>query len=80
MLKKVFYKPNPNLKRLSRNTPINANLKINFSEGENVSHEKFGTGKIVKIEGFGNDTKAIVKFKKFGEKNLLLRFAKLNKV
>ena len=78
-LKKVFYKPNPNLKRLSRNTPINANLKINFSEGENVSHEKFGTGKIVKIEGFGNDKKAIVKFKKFGEKNLLLRFAKLNK-
>ena len=78
-LKKVFYKPNPNLKRLSRNTPINANLKINFSEGENVSHEKFGTGQIVKIEGFGNDTKAIVKFKKFGEKNLLLRFAKLNK-
>ncbi|RZP02053.1 MAG: ATP-dependent DNA helicase [Flavobacteriales bacterium] len=78
-LKKVFYKPNPNLKRLSRNAPINVNLKINFSEGENVSHEKFGTGKIVKIEGFGNDTKAIVKFKKFGEKNLLLRFAKLNK-
>ena len=78
-LKKVFYKPSPNLKRLSRNTPINANLKINFSEGENVSHEKFGTGQIVKIEGFGNDTKAIVKFKKFGEKNLLLRFAKLNK-
>ena len=78
-LKKVFYKPNPNLKRLSRNAPINVNLKINFSEGENVSHEKFGTGKIVKIEGFGNDKKAIVKFKKFGEKNLLLRFAKLNK-
>ena len=78
-LKKVFYKSNPNLKRLSRNTPINANLKINFSEGENVSHEKFGTGQILKIEGFGNDTKAIVKFKKFGEKNLLLRFAKLNK-
>ena len=78
-LKKVFYKPNPNLKRLSRNAPINVNLKINFSEGENVSHEKFGTGKIVKIEGFGNDKKAIVKFKKFGEKNLLLKFAKLNK-
>ena len=78
-LKKVFYKSNPNLKRLSRNTPINANLKINFSEGEKVSHEKFGTGQILKIEGFGNDTKAIVKFTKFGEKNLLLRFAKLNK-
>ena len=78
-LKKVFYKSNPNLKRLSRNTPINANLKINFSEGENVSHEKFGTGQILKIKGFGNDTKAIVKFTKFGEKNLLLRFAKLNK-
>ncbi len=35
---------------------------------------------VINIEGNGNDTKATVKFKKFGEKNLLLRFAKLNKV
>ena len=35
---------------------------------------------IIKIEGSGNDSKATIKFKKFGLKNLLLRFAKLNKV
>ena len=43
-------------------------------------HEKFGNGIIIKIEGINNDTRATVKFSKFGEKNLLLRFAKLNKV
>ena len=55
-------------------------MKINISSGDNVSHEKFGLGQVINIEGNGNDTKATVKFKKFGEKNLLLRFAKLNKV
>ena len=58
----------------------NSSIKINFSEGDKVSHEKFGNGIIVKIEGLNNDTRATVKFSKFGEKNLLLRFAKLNKV
>ena len=57
-----------------------SSLKINVSEGDNVSHEKFGVGEIIKIEGSGNDSKATVNFKKFGLKNLLLRFAKLNKV
>jgi DNA helicase-2/ATP-dependent DNA helicase PcrA len=55
-------------------------VKINISSGDNVSHEKFGLGQVVKIEGNGNDAKATVNFKKFGEKNLLLRFAKLNKI
>ena len=55
-------------------------MKINFSEGDEVSHEKFGLGKIVKIEGLNNDVRAIVEFSKFGQKNLLLRFAKLNKI
>ena len=68
------------LKRISKNTSINTNIKINVSIGDNVTHEKFGLGQVINIEGNGNDTKATVKFKKFGEKNLLLRFAKLNKV
>ena len=78
--KNIIYKPKSNLKRITRNTSISTNIKINVSIGDNVTHEKFGLGQVINIEGNGNDTKATVKFKKFGEKNLLLRFAKLNKV
>jgi DNA helicase-2/ATP-dependent DNA helicase PcrA len=65
------------LPKTSNSTPT---IQINISEGDNVSHEKFGIGEIIKVEGTGNDSKATVNFKKFGLKNLLLRFAKLNKV
>ena len=68
------------LKRLPKTSESLSSLKITVSEGDNVSHEKFGVGEIIKIEGSGNDSKATVNFKKFGLKNLLLRFAKLNKV
>ena len=78
--KKILFKPKGNLRKLSSSIPENSSTKISFSEGDKVSHEKFGNGIIVKIEGLNNDTRATVKFSKFGEKNLLLRFAKLNKV
>ena len=78
--KNIIYNTKPNLKRLSKKTSIDYNVKINISAGDNVSHEKFGLGQVVRIEGNGNDAKATVDFKKFGEKNLLLRFAKLNKI
>ena len=77
--KNIIYNNKPNLKRLSKKPSFDSNVKINISSGDNVSHEKFGLGQVVKIEGNGNDAKATVNFKKFGEKNLLLRFAKLNK-
>jgi DNA helicase-2/ATP-dependent DNA helicase PcrA len=51
-----------------------------FSEGDTVQHERFGTGKIVSIEGRPPDTTATVVFDKEGSKKLLLRFAKLKKV
>ena len=78
--KNITYKSKPNLKRLPKTSTSIPAIKINVSEGDNVSHEKFGIGEIIKIEGSGNDSKATIKFKKFGLKNLLLRFAKLNKV
>lgn len=78
--KNIIYNSKPNLKRLSKKPSFDSNVKINISSGDNVSHEKFGLGQVVKIEGNGNDAKATVNFKKFGEKNLLLRFAKLNKI
>lgn len=78
--KNIIYNNKTNLKRLSKKPSIDYKVKINISAGDNVSHEKFGLGQVVRIEGNGNDSKATVNFKKFGEKNLLLRFAKLNKI
>ena len=79
-INKIIYNSSSKLKRLPKTSESLSSLKINVSEGDNVSHEKFGVGEIIKIEGSGNDSKATVNFKKFGLKNLLLRFAKLNKV
>ena len=78
--KKIIFKPKGNLKRIPSSSSNSNSIDINYSEGDKVSHEKFGNGKIVKIEGTNNDARAVVNFLKFGEKNLLLRFAKLNKL
>ncbi len=48
-----------------------------FGEGMEVFHDKFGLGKIILLEGKGDDTKAEVMFESFGMKKLVLRFAKL---
>ncbi len=45
--------------------------------GMEVEHPKFGKGKVVAIEGTGPNKKATVFFNGIGNKNLLLRFAKL---
>ena len=42
-----------------------------------VEHERFGKGKVVKLEGRAPDIKATVFFPSSGQKQLLLRFAKL---
>ena len=53
------------------------NLNDTLSVGTEISHTRFGKGRIVKLEGVGNDKKAEIKFEKGGVKKLLLRFAKL---
>ncbi len=45
--------------------------------GTAVEHMRFGIGKILKVEGVGQDKKAEIHFEKGGIKKLLLRFAKL---
>lgn len=42
-----------------------------------VFHDRFGRGKVLTMEGTGENRKAIVFFNNSGTKNLLLRFAKL---
>ncbi|MFN3341347.1 MAG: ATP-dependent helicase [Flavobacteriales bacterium] len=46
--------------------------------GQNVHHEKFGKGKVIQIEGVEPNRKATVFFPAVGQKQLLLRFAKLD--
>jgi DNA helicase-2/ATP-dependent DNA helicase PcrA len=74
--------PTPSkLKKLKKLEP-SANLPskemaLDLKEGMEVEHTRFGSGKVMSIEGKGNDKKAAIEFKGFGTKNLLLRFAKL---
>jgi DNA helicase-2/ATP-dependent DNA helicase PcrA len=49
----------------------------NLEEGSQVNHTRFGRGKVLKIEGIGNDKKAEIQFENGDVKKLLLRFAKL---
>jgi DNA helicase-2/ATP-dependent DNA helicase PcrA len=46
--------------------------------GTNVRHEKFGKGKVLSIEGTEPNVKATVFFPEVGQKQLLLKFAKLD--
>ena len=45
-----------------------------------VEHDRFGKGKVLKVEGNAPDLKATVFFPSAGQKQLLLRFAKLTVV
>lgn len=45
--------------------------------GARVRHERFGEGEVVALEGTGGNAKATVAFTHFGQKQLLLKFAKL---
>lgn len=48
-----------------------------LKEGMTVEHANFGKGKVMVVEGNGPNKKATVYFNSVGNKNLLLRFAKL---
>ncbi|WP_099371696.1 ATP-dependent helicase [Sphingobacterium sp. 1.A.5] len=45
--------------------------------GMEVEHERFGFGKVINLEGNKPDIKATIFFKELGQKQLLLKFAKL---
>ncbi|MDR0429554.1 MAG: UvrD-helicase domain-containing protein [Tannerellaceae bacterium] len=49
-----------------------------LKEGVRVRHDRFGMGEIIAIEGEGGNVKATVRFLNFGQKQLLLKFARLS--
>ena len=68
-----------NLKRVSQvSTPSGSTLPPgSVVVGTKVAHAKFGKGKVVNIEGDSPNEKATVFFPSVGQKQLLLKFAKL---
>jgi DNA helicase-2/ATP-dependent DNA helicase PcrA len=67
-------------KKINSATPPSGKIPENLDQiqaGMNVMHEKFGRGKVVAVEGSGANSKASVFFQGIGNKQLLLRFARL---
>lgn len=58
-------------------TPIDNSHLRNLQVGQTVKHERFGTGQVLQLEGNFPNTKATVHFDQGGQKQLLLKFAKL---
>ncbi len=48
-----------------------------IQQGMMVIHQRFGEGKVINIEGSAPNVKATIFFQNFGQKQLLLKFAKL---
>ncbi|GIJ94135.1 ATP-dependent helicase [Capnocytophaga stomatis] len=72
------------LQRLRKLKPINGTSSVAGSSSNSqlevgmlVQHERFGRGKILSLEGAGNDKKAEINFEVGGIKKILLKFAKL---
>ncbi len=61
----------------SGSNPASASESDNIQNGMEVEHEKFGKGKVINLEGEGPNRKATIFFPGIGQKQLLLRFAKL---
>ncbi|MCK4662487.1 MAG: UvrD-helicase domain-containing protein [Bacteroidales bacterium] len=80
---KPFIPPNlKSFKQVSRKTDNETNSIINdntsnIQTGMVVEHARFGIGKVLNLEGTFPNIKATVFFKSEGQKQLLLKFAKL---
>ncbi len=57
-------------------SPTPTNLS-GLQVGSLVHHDRFGDGEVIAIEGEGGNAKATIAFSLFGQKQLLLKFAKL---
>jgi DNA helicase-2/ATP-dependent DNA helicase PcrA len=59
--------------------PAAAQDVMGFYPGERVLHSTFGEGTVLEITGDGDNRKARIDFDDFGEKQLLLKYARLSK-
>ena len=61
---------------VSPNAAGGASRVAQLTPGQLIEHERFGVGEVLKVEGTGENTKAHIRFKNAGDKQLLLKFAR----
>ncbi len=81
----TFNPSNKNLIKINSNLSssssiLDTKLNKNLIAGDWVLHDKFGKGQISVLEGNWPETKANIIFENVGQKSLLLKFARLNKI
>lgn len=82
---KAMSKPVPRPANMTQISASRADV-VSISEGgglaigDSVKHERFGNGVIKSMEQTSTDTRICVDFEQSGEKNLLMKFAKLKKI
>ncbi|HIP31423.1 MAG TPA: ATP-dependent DNA helicase [Crocinitomicaceae bacterium] len=62
---------------INSKSSIKGSSELEIKVGYNVEHDRFGKGKIIKLEGADADKKATIFFPNHGSKTVLLRFANL---
>lgn len=68
------------VRKKGADTTADAATQAAWPEGAVVRHNRFGVGKVVSVEGSGDNAKVRVEFDQVGTKNLLLKFAGLKRL
>jgi DNA helicase-2/ATP-dependent DNA helicase PcrA len=76
-LRRMNLKKIPNLDKSTAKSDFESSDLDQLQPGMEVEHERFGSGKVIAVEGAGPNKKATIFFRDVGQKQLLLRFAKL---
>ncbi len=64
----------------ARKAAIPASQAYGLEAGMRVEHERFGQGEVLAVEGEGENAKATIRFDSCGQKQLLLRFARIKRL
>ena len=64
-------------KQTETTSPFDPSPSDDIKAGAQVEHQRFGKGKVLNVEGSGPSRKATVFFSAVGQKQLLLKFARL---
>ena len=78
--KSIYPKPAPKpiaTPVITSTDPFIPDDAFTIQNGMDVRHEKFGAGKVTAMEGAGTNKIATIFFPNFGEKKIMLKFAKL---
>jgi len=80
VVKPASLPPPKNLRRMkdvAREAPTAGGDQQHIEIGTTVEHQKFDKGKVLNLEGMGKNRIATILFEKYGQKKIILKFAKL---